>query len=285
MGLDRLLGPGGPVRLERLLDLSRPLRLNRAMILIALATTLAVAGAGTATAATAGPATTRHVAAAASAKDNPHDSKHRPASAANQTAKDAARHQAAKHRAAKHGAARHHRRHHRHYSLSTWRGITHAAAGKSRGWLPASDRLLPAGTSGSQAFMTMTSSRYANATTIVKRALKKHMGLRSAVIAVATAMQESTLENISYGDRDSLGLFQQRPSMGWGSPSEVTNPVYASDAFLNALRQYQASHGAWATQPLWEAAQGVQNSGFPYAYAKWEDQAAHIVATVTRHLY
>jgi hypothetical protein len=263
------------VRLERLLDLSRPLRLNRAITLIALATTLAVAGAGTATAATAGPATTRHLAVAASAKDNPHGSKRRPASAAHQ-----ARHQAAKHR-----AARHHRRHHRHYSLSTWRGITHAAAGKSGGWLPASDRLLPAGTSGPQAFMTMTSSRYANATTIVKQALKKHMGLRSAVIAVATAMQESTLENISYGDRDSLGLFQQRPSMGWGSPAEVTNPVYASDAFLNALRQYQASHGAWATQPLWEAAQGVQNSGFPYAYAKWEDQAAHIVAAVTRHLY
>jgi hypothetical protein len=277
LGLDRLLGPGGPVRLERLLDLSRPLRLNRAMILIALATTLAVAGAGTATAATAGPATTRHLAAAVSAKDTPHGSKRRPASAAHKTAKHAARHQAAKHKAARH--------HHRHYSLSTWRGITHAAAGKSSGWLPASDRLLPAGTSGSQAFMTMTSSRYANATTIVKQALKKHMGLRSAVIAVATAMQESTLENISYGDRDSLGLFQQRPSMGWGSPSEVTNPVYASDAFLNALRQYQASHGAWATQPLWEAAQGVQNSGFPYAYAKWEDQAAHIVATVTRHLY
>ena len=272
MGLDRLLGPGGPVRLERLLDLGRPLRLNRAMTLIALATTLAVAGAGTATAATAGPATTRHVAAAESAKDNPHGSKHRPASAAHQ----------AKHQATKHRAARHHRRH---YSLGTWRGITHAAAGKSHGWLPASDRLLPAGTSGSQAFMTMTSSRYANATTIVKQALKKHMGLRSAVIAVATAMQESTLENISYGDRDSLGLFQQRPSMGWGSRSEVTNPVYASDAFLNALRQYQASHGAWATQPLWEAAQGVQNSGFPYAYAKWEDQAAHIVATVARRLF
>jgi len=280
LGLDRLLGPGGPVRLERLLDLSRPLRLNRAITLIALAGTLAIAGAGTATAATAGPVTTRHLASAESAQDNPHGSKHRPASAANPTAKHAATHQAAKHR-----AARHHRRHHRHYSLSTWRGITHAVAGKPSGWLPARDRLLPAGTSGSQAFMTMTSSRYANATTIVKQALKKHMGLRSAVIAVATAMQESTLENITYGDRDSLGLFQQRPSMGWGSPSEVTNPVYASDAFLNALRQYQASHGAWATQPLWEAAQGVQNSGFPYAYAKWEDQAAHIVATVARHLY
>jgi len=133
--------------------------------------------------------------------------------------------------------------------------------------------------------MPLTAAREANATTIVRQALKKHMGLRSAVIAVATSMQESSLENLGYGDRDSLGLFQQRPSMGWGTPAEVTNPTYASDAFLNALRQYQGSHGAWATQPLWEAAQGVQNSGFPYAYAKWEDQAAHIVATVTRHLY
>ena len=64
----------------------------------------------------------------------------------------------------------------------------------------------------------MTSSQMANATTIVRQALTRHMGLRAAVIAVATAMQESTLENISYGDRDSEGLFQQRPSSkGWGT--------------------------------------------------------------------
>ena len=126
----------------------------------------------------------------------------------------------------------------------------------------------------------------ANAKAIVDAAKRRGMSPYAAVIAVATSMQETTLRNLKTAvDHDSLGLFQQRPSMGWGSPSEVTNPVYASDAFLNALRQYQASHGAWATQPLWEAAQGVQNSGFPYAYAKWEDQAAHIVATVARHLY
>ena len=283
------------MRLERLLDLSRPLRLNRAMTLIFLGTALALAGAGTANAATSSPVASSHVAAtqhttareataqhrkphpaALPARHGKHGLKHRPASAA---------HRPAAHQPAARHPATHHRRHHHHHSLNSWRAITHAAAGKKSGWLPASDRLLPAGMSGPQAFMPLTAAREANATTIVRQALKKHMGLRSAVIAVATSMQESSLENLGYGDRDSLGLFQQRPSMGWGTPAEVTNPTYASDAFLNALRQYQGSHGAWATQPLWEAAQGVQNSGFPYAYAKWEDQAAHIVATVTRHLY
>ena len=259
---ERLLGLERPFRLGRLLDLSRPLRLNRAMSLIFLGTALALVGATTANAAASGPVTSRHLAAAE------HVTARVQAAQPGQPHSD-------------HPAAHRHRQH---YSLNTWRGITHAVAHRS-GWLPAKYRLLPAGLSGPQAFMPMTASREGNAATIVGQALKKHMGLRSAVIAVATAMQESTLENLTYGDRDSLGLFQQRPSMGWGSRAEVTNPVYASDAFLNALRQYQASHGAWATQPLWEAAQGVQNSGFPYAYAKWEDQAAHVVFTVTRRMY
>jgi hypothetical protein len=166
-------------------------------------------------------------------------------------------------------------------SLATWSGIQHAAAGTS-GHLSASEELLPVAASGSQSHLTMTSSRMANATTIVHEALRKHMGLRSAVIAVATAEQESQLLNLGYGTYDSLGLFQQRPSAGWGSASEIMNPVYSSDAFLNALRHYQANHSGWASQPLWEAAQGVQVSGFPYAYAQWENQAAHIVAVAAR---
>jgi hypothetical protein len=150
--------------------------------------------------------------------------------------------------------------------------------------LPAADQLQPAGNSGPQEFMQITASRMANATTITAQALHKHMGIRSAVIAVATAMQESTLENISYGDSDSLGLFQQRPSMGWGSAAQVTNPAYAADAFLNSLAAYQHQDPAWATQPLWQAAQSVQNSGFPNAYAKWEAQAAQLVSIAARHL-
>ena len=151
--------------------------------------------------------------------------------------------------------------------------------------LPAADQLQPAGTSGPQEFMPITASRMANATTITARALHKHMGIRSAVIAVATAMQESTLENISYGDRDSEGLFQQRPSAGWGSPTQITNPAYAADAFLNALHGHQQADPAWASQPLWENAQAVQNSGFPYADAKWEAQAAQVVSSITRHMF
>jgi hypothetical protein len=167
-------------------------------------------------------------------------------------------------------------------SLSTWSGIEHTAAGVASGTLPASQQLMPVSVSGSQSYLPMTSARMANATTIVREAMHKHMGLRSAVIAVATSMQESQLLNLGFGTYDSLGLFQQRPSAGWGSASQIMNPVYASDAFLSALQHYQANNPGWASQPLWQAAQGVQNSGFPYAYAQWETQAAHVVAQVAR---
>jgi hypothetical protein len=150
--------------------------------------------------------------------------------------------------------------------------------------LPLPDRLLPASPSGAQTYMPVTASRLANATTIVRQALKRHMGVRSAVIAVATAMQESTLENITYGDRDSLGLFQQRPSCGWGSAAQITNPAYAANAFLSALHTHQSADPEWASQPLWATAQAVQQSGFPYAYAKWEAQAAQLVQRVASHL-
>ena len=173
---------------------------------------------------------------------------------------------------------------------TTWQQIQNMVARqtfpKARpGALPAADRVHPLSVSGPQAYMPMTTSRMANATTIVHQALTRHMGLRSAVIAVATAMQESTLENISYGDRDSEGLFQQRPSCGWGSSAQITHPAYAADAFLNALHGHQQADPTWASQPLWENAQAVQNSGFPYAYAKWEAQAAQVVSSITRHMF
>jgi hypothetical protein len=181
------------------------------------------------------------------------------------------------------------RRHHHHQqpvaALDNWHAITEAAAGHPGGGaLAPAQRLLPAALAGGQAALPITPARAANAQLITGQALRLHMGIRSAVIAVATAMQESTLENLNYGDRDSLGLFQQRPSAGWGTPAEITNPVYAADAFLHALAGYQAAHPGWATQPLYAAAQGVQGSAFPYAYAQWESQAAHIVAQATRHL-
>jgi hypothetical protein len=200
-------------------------------------------------------------------------------------------HKASTHEAVVHHAAKRARVHvvrHTHH-LGTWKQVRDALAGQTSpkaapGKLPLADRLLPGSASGPQAYMPVTAARLANATTIVHQALVKRMGIRAAVIAVATAMQESTLENINYGDRDSLGLFQQRPSAGWGTPAEVTDPTYAADAFLNALRGHQQADPAWASQPLWESAQAVQNSGFPYAYAKWESQAAQLVSGIALHM-
>jgi hypothetical protein len=95
-------------------------------------------------------------------------------------------------------------------------------------------------------------------------------------------MQESQLVNINYGTGDSLGLFQQQADCGWGTPQQIMNPAYAADAFLTALHKYQAANPEWASQPLWQSAQGVQASGFPTAYAKWEAQAASLVHAVTQ---
>jgi hypothetical protein len=212
--------------------------------------------------------------------------------AAHKTAAHASHHaKPAHHAAARHAGKRAHAHVvvHRHH-VRSWKQIRDMLAGQTYPRaaphkLPLFDRLKPAAASGGQAYLPMTASRTANATTIVREALRKHMGLRSAVIAVATAMQESTLENITYGDRDSLGLFQQRPSTGWGTPAQVTDPTYAADAFLSALHSHQAADPSWAAQPLWENAQSVQRSGFPYAYAKWENQAAQVVSQVASRMY
>lgn len=140
--------------------------------------------------------------------------------------------------------------------------------------------LVPAGTSGPQAWMPISRAQLANATTIVRQAVHHGMGLRSAVIAIATSMQEARLVNIDYGTSDSLGLFQQQPDCGWGTARQVMNPAYAADAFLAALRRHQAADPGWKSQPLWSNAQAVQNSAFPFAYAKWETQAAHLVRQI-----
>jgi hypothetical protein len=171
----------------------------------------------------------------------------------------------------------------------TWKQVRDALASQTYprarpGSLPLPDRLVIGPASGQQAFLQVTPAQLANATTIVRQALGRHMGLRTAVIAVATAIQESQLQNLGYGDRDSLGLFQQRPSMGWGSASQLTTPSYAADAFLAALAQYQKANPGWAAQPLWQSAQAVQRSGFPYAYAKWETQASQLVSSIAQHV-
>jgi hypothetical protein len=89
------------------------------------------------------------------------------------------------------------------------------------------------------------------------------------VIALATAQQESRLRNLDYGDRDSLGLFQQRPSSGWGTAGQVQDPVYAAGAFYDHL----VTVPGWESGRLTEVAQTVQRSAFPEAYEQWGEMA------------
>jgi hypothetical protein len=136
-------------------------------------------------------------------------------------------------------------------------------------------QLLPNGTDGSQSSITLDSDQWANATSIVNAAENLHLTPYAATIAVATSMQESKLQNLNVAvDHDSLGLFQQRPSCGWGTPSELENPTYAATAFLKALpSNYQS-------EQVDVAAQTVQQSFDGQLYAQWENQAAHIVSSI-----
>ncbi|MBO4209966.1 hypothetical protein GSF22_28825 [Micromonospora echinofusca] len=125
--------------------------------------------------------------------------------------------------------------------------------------------------------MPLTGEQKANAKAIVEATKKAGMDERAAVVAIATALQESKLENLGHlGDRndhDSQGLFQQRPSSGWGTVEQITDPAYSTTAFLKGLKNVNG----WQDMPLTYAAQAVQVSAFPEAYAQWETQAADLV--------
>jgi hypothetical protein len=116
----------------------------------------------------------------------------------------------------------------------------------------------PAGTT------SLTPEQAEHAATIAALASRRDLPRRAMTVALSTALQESDLTNLSGGDRDSAGLFQQRPSQGWGSYEQVTDPVYASDRFLSALVEIPR----WQTLPVTKAAQAVQRSAFPDAYAQ-----------------
>jgi cell wall-associated NlpC family hydrolase len=97
------------------------------------------------------------------------------------------------------------------------------------------------------------------------------------IIAEAAAMQESHLINLGHGPQGSLGLFQQRPAAGWGTRAQILRPAYAASQFYTHLL---AVHG-WQQMPLTQAAQAVQHSGHPHAYAKWQKQATQVIAHLT----
>src|SRR5436305_4321290 len=116
-----------------------------------------------------------------------------------------------------------------------------------------------------------------NATTIA--AVGKRLGLpdHAVSIALATAYLESGLHNISYGDRDSLGLFQQRPSQGWGTPAQIMTPHYAAASFYRHLARVPG----WQVIAVTDAAQKVQRSALPNGYAQFEPAARAIAEALT----
>lgn len=107
-----------------------------------------------------------------------------------------------------------------------------------------------------------------NAALMTRIAQQRGMPARAATIAIATGFQESKLRNIDYGDRDSLGLFQQRPSQGWGTEKQIMEPVYSINKFYDGLAKIKG----YETMEITKAAQKVQRSGFPEAYADHEPE-------------
>jgi hypothetical protein len=106
---------------------------------------------------------------------------------------------------------------------------------------------------------------------------REHLPLRALTIAYATALQESKLENLSYGDLDSVGVFQQRPSEGWGKAAQLENPEFAATAFFNALVKVPR----YTRLPVYQAAQDVQRSADGYAYQQYAQTGAVLAAQFT----
>ncbi len=116
-----------------------------------------------------------------------------------------------------------------------------------------------------------------NAALIAVTSMERGMPARAATIGLATALQESRLINIDYGDRDSIGLFQQRPSQGWGTVEQIMDPVYSTGKFYDGL----ADVSGYTELEVTEAAQAVQRSGFPDAYAQHEPRARAWASALT----
>ncbi|NKQ58308.1 hypothetical protein HFP15_36200 [Amycolatopsis sp. K13G38] len=146
-------------------------------------------------------------------------------------------------------------------------------------WLVLSNRRPPPPTCTAGTFR-LTPQQAQNAATIAAVGARLGMPDHAVTVALATALQESKLINVTGGDRDSAGLFQQRPSQGWGSYEQVTDPVYAATAFFDRLRQQKD----WTQLSVTEAAQLVQHSAAPDAYAQWEPEARAFAAALTGQL-
>jgi hypothetical protein len=117
--------------------------------------------------------------------------------------------------------------------------------------------------------VSLDADQMANAATIAAVGIRRDLPARALVVALAAAMQESKLRNLTYGDRDSVGLFQQRPSQNWGTSKQIRDPRYAAGRFYDALLKVRN----WQKLRVTVAAQRVQRSAFPEAYQQWADEA------------
>lgn len=123
----------------------------------------------------------------------------------------------------------------------------------------------------------LTPARMANAATIAAVGIRRGVPRQGIVVALATASQESKLDNLAGGDRDSVGLFQQRPSQGWGTPEQIADPRYAANAFYSALLKVRG----WQEMRVTDAAQAVQNSAHPELYQQWQQRSEVLANALT----
>jgi hypothetical protein len=124
---------------------------------------------------------------------------------------------------------------------------------------------------------TLSPEQAQNAAIIAAVAQKDQLPDHAVTVAEAVSLQEAGLTNLPYGDRDSVGLFQQRPSQGWGTEAQLLDPTYAASAFYRRLAQIPG----WQASPVTQAAQAVQLSAAPSAYAVWEDEARALAIALT----
>jgi LysM repeat protein len=138
----------------------------------------------------------------------------------------------------------------------------------------------PAAGSTAGSAVPLTEEMAANARLIIQTGQRLGVPDRGIVVALAAAMQESGLRNLHYGDRDSLGLFQQRPSAGWGTPAQILDPVHSTELFFGGPANPNAGRTRglldipnWTSMTVAQAAQAVQISAYPDAYGAWESSA------------
>jgi hypothetical protein len=133
------------------------------------------------------------------------------------------------------------------------------------------------GSTATPSSFSITPTQAQNAAIIAAVAMRKGMPDHAVTIALATSLQETQLRNLPYGDLDSVGLFQQRPSQGWGTSAQIMDPNYAASIFYDHLAQVPG----WQTMAVTDAAQLVQHSATPDAYANWETEARSLATALT----